>query len=160
MKFKKRDGSSFYANFRYENVPTFYFICGLMGHSERFCPRLFDTPEHLIVKPYSLHMKATPRRHQNFKESPYLRSGKAGSSSFPGVNANGSANSSPGVNTNGLGSNGMDTNRANFMGLASPKFSQSRNKNKGVIAYSNQGDDVDEVAFLVSRMGKKSYMQL
>ncbi|KAF4355737.1 hypothetical protein G4B88_030337 [Cannabis sativa] len=134
MKFKKRDGSSLYAIFRYENVPTFCFICGLMGHSECFCPRLFDNPKHLIVKPYSLHMKTASRRHQNFTESPYLRSGKAGSNFSPGVNANGPANSS------------ANPNRANFMGLSSPNFSHSRTKNKEVVVYGNQEDDADELA--------------
>uniref|UniRef100_A0A803PQB4 Endonuclease/exonuclease/phosphatase n=1 Tax=Cannabis sativa TaxID=3483 RepID=A0A803PQB4_CANSA len=134
MKFKKRDGSSFYAIFWYENVPTFCFLCGLMGHSERFCPRHFDTPDHLIVKTYNLHVKAAPRRHQNFTESPYLRSGKAGSSFSPGVNAS------------GPGNNSVNPNRANFMGLSSPNFSQSHNKNKDVIVCGNQEDDDDELA--------------
>ncbi|KAF4401846.1 hypothetical protein G4B88_013133 [Cannabis sativa] len=78
-------------------------------------------------------MKAAHRRHQNFTESPYLRSGKAGSSFSPGVNAS------------GLGKNSVNPNHANFMGLSSLDFSQSRNKNKDIIVYGNQEDD-DELA--------------
>lgn len=37
---------------KYENVLTFCFICGLLGHSEIFCSRLFETPEHEIIKLY------------------------------------------------------------------------------------------------------------
>uniref|UniRef100_A0A803QDQ2 DUF4283 domain-containing protein n=1 Tax=Cannabis sativa TaxID=3483 RepID=A0A803QDQ2_CANSA len=33
-------------------------------HSQRFCPRLFDTPPSSLVKPYGIGMKATPRRHR------------------------------------------------------------------------------------------------
>ncbi|XP_030497624.2 uncharacterized protein LOC115713283 [Cannabis sativa] len=76
-------------------------------------------------------MKAASRRHQNFTESPYLRSGKADSSFSPGVNATGPAHTS------------ANPNRANFMGLSSPDF---RNKNKEVIVYSNQEEDADELA--------------
>lgn len=47
----------------YENVPTFCFICGIVvGHSERLCSRLFDTPEYEIVKPCDAWMRAPFRR--------------------------------------------------------------------------------------------------
>ncbi|KAM6559477.1 hypothetical protein CsatA_028716 [Cannabis sativa] len=77
MKFRRRGNDSFfYANFKYEEVPTFCFICGLLGHSENFCSKLYDTPADEIVKPYGLWMKA-PNRRQNFlTASPWLRSGK------------------------------------------------------------------------------------
>uniref|UniRef100_A0A803Q8H0 CCHC-type domain-containing protein n=1 Tax=Cannabis sativa TaxID=3483 RepID=A0A803Q8H0_CANSA len=77
MKFRRRGNESyFYANFKYEKVPTFCFICGVLGHSEKFCPKLYDTPEDRIIKPYGLFMKA-PNRRQNFlTASPWLRTGK------------------------------------------------------------------------------------
>ncbi|KAM6548427.1 hypothetical protein CsatB_020103 [Cannabis sativa] len=62
MKFRKKGGDAFYANFKYEKLPTFCFICGIMGHSERFCARLYDTPIEKIEKSYSLEMKAPIRR--------------------------------------------------------------------------------------------------
>ncbi|KAF4383757.1 hypothetical protein G4B88_020079 [Cannabis sativa] len=132
MKFRKRDGDSFYATFRYESVPTFCFICGLMGHSERLCPRTFDTPPHLIVKPYGIGMKALPRRHQNFAPSPFLRSGKVATATF-----------SPGVNTNQPCDNhGMPTDSV-FMRISSPDISQSKTKNKGIMLYDSQNADVE-----------------
>lgn len=34
-----------------------------MGHSDKFCPRLFDNPELELAKPYGVWMRA-PFRHQ------------------------------------------------------------------------------------------------
>ncbi|KAM6583995.1 hypothetical protein CsatB_010997 [Cannabis sativa] len=76
MKFRSRNGDWFYAYFKYERVPTFCFICGIMGHAEKLCNKVYDIPASQIVKPYSLEMKA-PLRRQNFlTASPWLRSGK------------------------------------------------------------------------------------
>ncbi|XP_060961840.1 uncharacterized protein LOC133032039 [Cannabis sativa] len=77
VKFRRRGNDSyFYANFKYEKVPTFCFICGVLGHSEKFCPRLYDTPEDRIVKPYGLFMKAASKRQNFLTASSWLRSGK------------------------------------------------------------------------------------
>ncbi|XP_060961727.1 uncharacterized protein LOC133031948 [Cannabis sativa] len=76
MKFKKKNGDVFYANFKYEYVPTFCFICGILGHSENFCSQLYDTPPELIKKPYSKEMRAPSRRQNFLTASPWLRTGK------------------------------------------------------------------------------------
>lgn len=36
MKLKRNEEQWCWANFKYEGVPTFCFICGLIGHSEKF----------------------------------------------------------------------------------------------------------------------------
>lgn len=38
------------------------FVASLLGHSEKFCSRLFDTPEHEIVKPYAAWMRDPLKR--------------------------------------------------------------------------------------------------
>lgn len=58
MKLKMNGNEWFWANFKYENVPTFCFICGIMGHSERFCNKLFEVTEGEIIKPYGPWMRA------------------------------------------------------------------------------------------------------
>lgn len=45
MKLRKAGGEWIWITFKYENVPMFCFICGIIGHSEKFCNTLFDTPE-------------------------------------------------------------------------------------------------------------------
>ncbi|XP_030505209.1 uncharacterized protein LOC115720192 [Cannabis sativa] len=72
MKLEKKSGKSSSLIFKYEDLPTFCFICGVLGHSERFCEKLFDTPPELIVKEYDLSLKAAPRRRQHTKGSQWL----------------------------------------------------------------------------------------
>lgn len=62
MKVRKSGDEWTWINFKYENVPSFCFICGIVGHSEKFCSRLFDTPENEIVRPYGAWMRAPFRK--------------------------------------------------------------------------------------------------
>lgn len=64
MKIVRRNDECFLANFKYERVATFYFICGIIEHSERFCHKLFREPLETISKPYGLFMK-TPDLQNN-----------------------------------------------------------------------------------------------
>lgn len=75
MKLKKSESNWCWVNFRYEGVPTFCFICGLMGHNEKFCDKIFDTPLESIEKPYGIWMKAEPRRRNHTMGSKWLRNG-------------------------------------------------------------------------------------
>lgn len=43
-------------------MPTLCFICGVLGHSDRYYSRLFDTLESEIVKSYGAGMRASFRR--------------------------------------------------------------------------------------------------
>lgn len=62
-------------NFKYESVPTFCFICGLMGHNEKFCHKIFDMPLEKIEKLYGIWMKAEPQRRNHTIGSKWLRQG-------------------------------------------------------------------------------------
>lgn len=75
MKLKKTEDNWCWVNFRYEEVPTFCFICGMMGHNENFCDKIFDTPLESIEKPYGIWMKAEPRRRNHTIGSKWLRQG-------------------------------------------------------------------------------------
>ncbi|KAF4388842.1 hypothetical protein F8388_019021 [Cannabis sativa] len=94
MKFRKRDGEFFWENFKYEKVPMFCFIYGLMGHSENYYPTIYDTPPENIIKPYVLFMKAPPKRSNFLTASPWLRQANPSAHSqseehhreYPGIN--------------------------------------------------------------------------
>lgn len=66
-----------WANFKYERIPTFCFICGVIGHSEKFCHKLFDAPEETIARPYGLFMKAPDRRNNKQIGARWLRDSMA-----------------------------------------------------------------------------------
>ncbi|KAM6599952.1 hypothetical protein CsatA_019561 [Cannabis sativa] len=75
MKLKKVGGDWFWVPFKYEFLPSFCYICGIIGHTENFCHKLFDTPEEAIVKPYGEWLRAQTRRKSYLLHSQYLRTG-------------------------------------------------------------------------------------
>lgn len=73
MKIRKSGAEWFWITFKYENVPTVYFICGLMGHSEKFCSKLFDIPHNEIVNPCGVWMRAPLKKQSKLIGSRWLR---------------------------------------------------------------------------------------
>lgn len=74
IKLIKNGSNWFWVNFKYERVPIFCFICGIVGHSEKYCEKLFDEPER-IEKPYGLFMCAQERRQFKQIGARWLRNG-------------------------------------------------------------------------------------
>lgn len=62
MKIHRNKEDWFLANFKYERVTTFCFICSVVGHSEKYCHKLFEESLETIPKPHGLFMKAPDRR--------------------------------------------------------------------------------------------------
>ncbi|KAL8097999.1 hypothetical protein AgCh_030940 [Apium graveolens] len=60
MKLKKKGGEWVWVHFKYEHAPTFYFICAIIGHSERFCPKLFEQDGDTMETPYGTWLTTTP----------------------------------------------------------------------------------------------------
>lgn len=79
MKIKKAAEEWYWISFKYKNVPTFCFTCGVLGHSEKLCTRLFVVAEADIVKPYGPWMRAPFRRQVKPIGAKWLRD-KSGSS--------------------------------------------------------------------------------
>lgn len=75
MMLKKNDSNWCWVNFKYEGLPTFCFICGMVGHGEKFCEKLFNTPLEQLEKPYGQWMRAEPRRRNYTMGSKWLKSG-------------------------------------------------------------------------------------
>ncbi|XP_060972463.1 uncharacterized protein LOC133038358 [Cannabis sativa] len=73
MKLCKENGEWIWANFKYEHLPTFCFVCGIIGHSERSCPKRFEQSVEQLVKPYGAAMRADMRRKNYRVGSQWLR---------------------------------------------------------------------------------------
>ncbi|XP_060974339.1 uncharacterized protein LOC115695596 [Cannabis sativa] len=73
LKITKDDGTWFWINFKYERTPTFCFICGIIDHSDKYCPKLFNQPIDQIAKPYGEFMKALPPQNHKNVGSRWLR---------------------------------------------------------------------------------------
>lgn len=64
MKVKPANGDPFYINFKYERLPTFCFLCGLIGHNESSCDILFESNSGNVERNYSPDLRANGRRSQ------------------------------------------------------------------------------------------------
>lgn len=59
---KKEGGDFFWVEFCYERLPNFYFLCGVIGHADRFCHKLFEGADESTERPYGAWMRASGRR--------------------------------------------------------------------------------------------------
>lgn len=70
-------GEKFWANFQYEQLPLFCFLCGILGHSEQFCHQYFAETTDNIPRPYGLFMRAPDKRGPKQIGAQWLRDGMA-----------------------------------------------------------------------------------
>lgn len=77
MKIYRNKEEGFWVNFKYEMVSTSCFICRVIGHSDRFCHKLFEETNDNIVKPYGLVMKAPDCRNNKQIGARWLRDNMA-----------------------------------------------------------------------------------
>lgn len=77
MKLRKSATEWCWVTFKYEAVPMFCFICGLIGHSDKFCAKLFEAQGEEIEKPYGSWMRADPKRRSYTMGNKWLRPGGA-----------------------------------------------------------------------------------
>ncbi|KAM6583826.1 hypothetical protein CsatB_010828 [Cannabis sativa] len=117
MTLERKNGQTCTVQFKYEDLPTFCFICGVLGHSERFCDRLFDTPAELIKKMFDLSLKAAPRRRQHTIGSPWLRSG----ANYRGPVTGGGESTQAGVSRNIHGEENNQGLIANLHNIGNPQ---------------------------------------
>ena len=75
MKLKRSAENWCSVQFQYEAVPMFYYICGLIGHNEKYCERIFETSLDQIEKPYGPWMKSEPKHRNYTLGAQWLRKG-------------------------------------------------------------------------------------
>lgn len=74
-RIKKTDGTSFMVSFKYERLHIFCFVCGRVGHSERFCEDLFSSDPSNIKREWGVWLKADDRRGGPLTGDRWLRTG-------------------------------------------------------------------------------------
>lgn len=50
MKIKQSGGEGFLMNFKYKKLLSFYFLYGVIRHSNKFCKKLYDFPVDVVEK--------------------------------------------------------------------------------------------------------------
>ncbi|CAH9070814.1 unnamed protein product [Cuscuta epithymum] len=53
----KKEGKSYWVDFKYEKLPNFCFICGLIGHSDKFCPLNYEE-DIVLEKKIGIQLRA------------------------------------------------------------------------------------------------------
>nr|GMC74005.1 uncharacterized protein LOC109184755 [Ipomoea batatas] len=62
MKLKRDNGTWAFIDFRYERLPTFCFLCGIIGRGDRLCPKFVNGYDRNLEKPFGAWMRAGSRR--------------------------------------------------------------------------------------------------
>lgn len=76
MKIKQEGGEGSWVIFKYERFSTFCFVCGMLGHLERYYGIVYAHPDKKIARAYGVWLRAPTRniRNQNLG-SQWLRNG-------------------------------------------------------------------------------------
>ena len=64
MKIKREGGSWSWLNFKYERLGTLHFVCGIIGHTERYCNIVYDNPNKEIERAYGVWLRARNRSNK------------------------------------------------------------------------------------------------
>ncbi|KAM6592517.1 hypothetical protein CsatA_000220 [Cannabis sativa] len=137
MKLCKDNGDWIWANFKYEHIPTFCFVCGIIGHSERFCPRRFDEDYDPLVKPYGNGMRAQTKKKNYLIGAQWLRTG---SEQNTAVDGGGGVRRSGEIPADSIGPKIMEIDDGD---QGEDTITLNSAKNKGVLFGNNGSNDAD-----------------
>lgn len=65
MKLKQPGGEWSWVVFLYEKLPTFCLYCGILGHSDKFCEKLYARPGVGTDRAYGAYLRAQNSRSQS-----------------------------------------------------------------------------------------------
>lgn len=72
MKMKRAGGDVFWINFKYEWLPNFCFLCGIIGHMKCFCHHLFEGVNDETKRQYGSWLRATGKWSSTSTGNPWL----------------------------------------------------------------------------------------
>lgn len=129
-KICRKDKSEVIVQCKYEKLGDFCFVCGLLSHTERFCPKKHGVGSKSVSKDWGSWLRAPPRRSAGGSRSKWLR--EEGDDSW--------------------GSKfGNDAGKERFSGFQNPDYPRSDN---------NQPNKRNNIISKVVITGDKDYMEI
>ncbi|KAM6581024.1 hypothetical protein CsatA_004798 [Cannabis sativa] len=98
MKLSKESGEWLWANFKYEHLPTFCFVCGIIGHAEHLCPKRFEQTIAETAKPYGIGLRAVMKKKNYLIGAQWLRTGREEETAMEGGAIGQTSSGGQGVN--------------------------------------------------------------
>ncbi|KAL8473720.1 hypothetical protein ACS0TY_030534 [Phlomoides rotata] len=77
-KIAKKSGEPFLVTFKYKKLGIFFFVCGILGHTENFCEVRYASSEVEPKRECGLFLKAPERGVKRVVSNRWLRKEKAG----------------------------------------------------------------------------------
>ncbi|KAL8493335.1 hypothetical protein ACS0TY_024523 [Phlomoides rotata] len=77
-KVGQKTGCSFLVRFKYEKLYSFYFVCGILGHTKNFCELLFASPDAAPKCEWGIFLRAPDRRGKTADTNRWLRDSVGG----------------------------------------------------------------------------------
>lgn len=156
MKLKSKGGDWFWVDFKYERLPNFCFFCGILGHSDKLCPKLFEGMSMDLGKPFGAWLRATGRRALNPQENQWLISDEQyAEETRNGISGMGQSEEG---GLHGAAQSGMDSGKhkeskeyAEWEGMhgdIQEKVNKDLGKGKGVMGsseYSTAADQIEDM---------------